>query len=250
MIMLKIYKGSQMPEYIVVLVEPKIEGNVGAIARAMMNFGLGKLVLVKPCEIGDVAEKRAMKALNILREAKTFDTLEEALTDVDFIVGTSGVETHGERRFIRIALDPAEASDKLVQMDGEVALLFGREDFGLLNEELKKCDMLVKIPSSEDYPILNISHAASILFYEVFKHKAEKKDIREASGYEREKLYEHFERLLDAIDYPEHKTERTKMMFRRLMGRATPSKWEFHALMGVISSATDRLTKKRSKPKD
>lgn len=238
-----------MPEYIVVLVEPKIEGNIGAVARSMMNFGLENLVLVKPCEIGDEAQKRAMKAIGILEGAVTYETLEESLKDVDFVVGTSGVETLGERRFIRIALDPEKASEKLGQMDGKVALLFGREDFGLLNEELKRCDMLLRIPSNDEYPILNISHAANILFYELYKHKVAKGKPREASGFEKEKLYEHFERLLDAIDYPEHKRERTRMMFRRLMGRATPSKWEFHAMMGVISSAADRLNRPKSRTK-
>ncbi len=239
-----------MPDYFVLLVEPKTEGNVGAVARSMMNFGLNELGLVNPCEIGDVAQKRAMKAIGILEGARTFDSLEEALADMDFVVGTSGVNTLGERRFIRIALTPEEASEKLSEMDGKIALLFGREDFGLLNEELKRCDMLLRIPSSEEYPILNISHAANILFYELFKHQSEKEKPREASGFEKEKLYEHFERLLDAISYPEHKKGRTKMMFRRLMGRATPSKWEFHAMMGVISSAADRLNRNKSKMKD
>ncbi|UCD93244.1 MAG: RNA methyltransferase [Methanobacteriota archaeon] len=237
---------SQMADYFVLLVEPKIEGNVGAVARSMMNFGLKELGLVNPCEIGDVAEKRAMKAIDILKEARKFDSLEEALEDVDFVVGTSGVETHGERRFIRIALDPEEASNKLSEVNGKVALLFGREDFGLLNEELTRCDMLLRIPSSEEYPILNISHAANIVFYELFKHKTLKEKPRKASGFEKEKLHEHFERLLDAINYPEHKRERTKMMFRRWVGRATPSKWEFHAMMGVISSAADRLLKSKN----
>ncbi|MCK5292439.1 MAG: RNA methyltransferase [Thermoplasmata archaeon] len=225
------------------MAEPKNEGNVGAVARAMMNFGVEDLILVNPCEIGVVAEKRAMRAIEILKSARTYETLEEALKEVDFVVGTSGVDTASDRRFIRIALGPDEASAKLAEMDGKVGLLFGREDFGLLNPELMKCDMLIRIPSSEDYPILNLSHAVSVVLYELFKPTAEKRERRKASGHEKEKLQEHFVKLLDAINYPEHKMERTKMMFRRLMGRATPSKWEFHALMGVIGEAAKRLDK-------
>jgi TrmH family RNA methyltransferase len=232
-----------MPQYVVVLAEPKNEGNIGAVARAMMNFGVEDLILVNPCEVGVVAEKRAMRAIDILKSARTYETLEEALKELDFAVGTSGVDTAGDRRFIRIALNPDQAAGKLAEMDGKVGLLFGREDFGLLNPELMKCDMLIRIPSSEDYPILNLSHAVSVVLYELFKPTAEKKERREASGHEKELLQEHFVKLLDAIDYPEHKMERTKMMFRRLMGRATPSKWEFHALMGVIGDAAERLEK-------
>jgi len=232
-----------VPEFHVILVEPKIEGNVGAIARSMMNFGLEKLILVNPCKIGSEAYSRAMHATSILDNAKTVPSLDEALKGMDFAVGSSSLDTSSEKKFLRIAMNPRTFSKDIRGVRGNIGLIFGREDYGLLNEELKRCDVLLKIPTSEEYPVLNIAHAASIIFYELFQNSKKERKRREASGLEKEKLYEVFAQLLDITNYPEHKKERTKIMFRRMMGRAYPSKWEFHALMGVFSGAIKKIKK-------
>src|SRR2546427_234215 len=109
------------------------------------------------------------------------------------------------------------------------------------HEELRRRDRLATIPASPEYPILTLSHAVTILLYELLAAKAVKRAKREASGMEKEKLHEAFESLLAATDYPPHKRARTQVMFRRLIGRAVPSKWEFHALMGVIQRAAKRI---------
>jgi TrmH family RNA methyltransferase len=231
-----------MPEFVVVLVEPKVEGNVGAIARSMANFGLSNLVLVKPCPIGDEAFKRAKHGRHILEGARQVASLEDALEGVDVVVGTTGVPTTSEKAFHRQALTPWEFATKVSSLQGRLALLFGREDYGLYNEELDMVDILVNVPCSPEYPVLNIAHAATILFYEL--HKSLWREVprpRLASGFEKARLFEAFGELLTAVRYPEHKRRRTEVMFRRLMGRAVPSKWEFHALMGVIRGATKTI---------
>jgi tRNA/rRNA methyltransferase len=225
----------------VVLVEPKNQGNVGAVARAMKNFGVRELVLVNPCRLGAEARQRAMKGIDILEGARRVGNLEAALKGADLLIGTSGIDTASEKRFARIAMTPRDCATRVAKFEGRVALLFGREDFGLLDEELRRCDVLVKIPAFPEYPILNLSHAATILLYELFAAKATRQSNREASGMEKEKLYEAFEALLSETDYPAHKRARTQVMFRRLLGRAVPSKWEFHALMGVLQRATKRI---------
>ena len=230
-----------MPDFEVVLVEPKIQGNIGAVARVMKNFGMEKLVLVNPCEIGEEAVKRAKWGKDVLYSARTVDTLDEALSSVDFVIGSSSVDTESEKKFARISSDPRESVEKVAGLDGTVAFLFGREDYGLLTDELAKCDMLVRIPANEDYPVLNISHAVAVLLYEIYLSKASKKETREASGKEKELLHDYFGQLLDVTNYPEHKKKRTAVMFRRMMGRAVPSKWEYHALMGVFSRTLKRL---------
>lgn len=230
-----------MPRIRVVLVEPKNEGNVGAVARAMKNFGAAELILVRPCALGDEARKRAMHGIDLLESARIAPSFAEALAGADLVVGTSGIDTASEKHFARIAIGPSEAADRLATLQGCVAVAFGREDFGLSEEEIAACDLLVKIPAAEEYPILNLSHAVAILLYELHRVQGTRRAIREASGLEKEKLHEAFAELLEATDYPPHKRARTKVMFRRLVGRAVPSKWEFHALMGAITRATKRI---------
>jgi TrmH family RNA methyltransferase len=232
----------------VVLVEPKNQGNVGAVARAMKNFGVEELVLVNPCPIGVEARQRAMHGADILEAAQVVADFDASIEDADFVVGTSGVDTESEKRFARIAVRPREFAEKIQQADGVVALLFGREDFGLLDAELRRCDLLVKVPTADAYPILNLSHAATILLYELFIGKAPTKTVRRISAVERERLHTALSDLLDATDYPAHKRPRTKIMVRRLLGRAVPSKWEFHALMGVFQRATKRIRRLEGKP--
>ena len=230
-----------MPTIRVVLVEPKNEGNVGAVARSMRNFGAEDLVLVNPCRLGTEARQRAMRGIEILEAARKVGDLNAALKDTDFVAGTSGVDTESEKRFARISVTPRDFASRLAKMDGRVSLLFGREDFGLLDEELRRCDLLITIPASSEYPILNLSHAVTILLYELLAAGAMQHRRREASGMEKEKLHDAFKSLLAETNYPAHKRARTQVMFRRLIGRAVPSKWEFHALMGVIQRATKRI---------
>lgn len=232
-----------MLDVAVVLVQPKNEGNVGAVARAMKNFGLRRLVLVDPCPIGDEAGKRAMHGADILAGARTVGSLEEALRGADLVAGTTGISTRSEKKFLRIALTPREFAERVRAMDGTLAILFGREDFGLLDEELERCDLLVSIPANPEYPVLNISHAAAVLLYELFA-RPRARGLRRASGREKEVLHRALADLMEASRYPPHKRGRTQVMFRRLVGRAVPSKWEFHALMGVLTRATKSIRRR------
>jgi len=227
-----------MPRFSIVLVEPQTAGNIGAVARLMGNFAFEKLYLVNPVQIDDEAEKRAMHADDILREAEIIEDYEELVSNFDMVVGTSGINTENEKKFLRKAEAPEELSRSISDHEGDIALVFGREDKGLNNKELMKCDRLVRIPASEDYPILNLSHAVCIVLYEIFKE--EKGDIvgkkdRSSEESERERLIRTFSDILEEIRFPEHKYEKTEVMFRRILGRASLTKWEYHRLMGVFS---------------
>ena len=233
-----------MPQVKVVLVRPRVDGNVGAVARSMANFGFHDLCMVDPCQLTDEAFKRAKHASYILRGARVVGSLEEAVADCFHVVGTSGIVTTGEKHYIRIPLTPKEFSERLEGVEDTVALVFGPEDTGLRQEELARCDMLVNIPSHEEYPVLNLSHAVTVVLYELYQRSIHVSSPRKASERERDKLYEFFDHLLDAIDYPEFRRERTSIMFRRLMGRAMPSRWEFHTIMGVFGDAA-KLIRRR-----
>ena len=228
-----------MPCIRIVLVEPLHDGNVGAIARAMKNFGLQELVLVRPCAVGEEAVKRSMHAVDVLKSARTVFTEEEALEGADYVVATSGIDTSNDKKFPRISMVPEAFAEKLKDFDGTVAILFGREDFGLDNDLVKRCDFLVTIPANPLYPIMNISHAAAVLFYVLHSRDAVRPGPKRASEMEVGRLNEYFSRLLDVIDYPEYKKVKTCVMFRRLMARAMPSTWEFHTLMGILDGAID-----------
>lgn len=236
-----------MAEYNVVLVEPKTPGNIGAVARLMKNFTFKRLILINPVEISEEARTRAMHAQDILEKVQIKYSLEETLKPFDIVVGTSGIRTDKEKIFVRKAESPENFAVETKDYEGSIALVFGREDSGLSNEELNLCDRLIKIPSSKEYPILNLSHAVGIILYEIFKAegveeiKIEDPKIDES---ERERVVRMFSDILDMMDYPEHKKRKTKIMFRRLLGRATTTKWEYHRLMGVLSEIKKYLDKK------
>jgi tRNA/rRNA methyltransferase len=234
----------------VILVEPKYSGNVGAIARSMMNFNVDRLILVNPCNLDDEAYARAVHATSILDSATVYDSFEKAATQVDFLVGTSAIFTNSEKKHIRIPTSLEDFVERIQQVDGTIGLVFGREDYGLLIEELSICDMLLTIPTSESYSSLNLSHAVSLVLYALFSAKESKNHLPVAphriDGNEKRMLLDSFASLLETIHYPDHKKDKTKVMFARMMGRALPSKWEYHTLMGVFQQAIKYNKKNRN----
>jgi len=235
-------------EIAVILVEPKYAGNVGAVARIMKNFGFSKLLLINPSFSldSDECRKFAMHAQEIIDNAELLQSFNEALKKMDFVVGTTSIESKNDKHHLRKAILARDFAKEIYKMEGKIGIAFGREDYGLLNEEIKKCDLLVKIPTSEQYPALNLSHAVCILLYELFIQKHEPMEIILANGKEKEKMYEFFDKLLDTINYPEYKKENTRILFRRVMGRAMLSKWEYHTLMGVFKKAIKAAEKQKS----
>jgi TrmH family RNA methyltransferase len=234
--------------FYIILVEPKNPGNIGAIARAMMNFDVDKLYLVNPCEMDNVCYARAMHATKILDDAKTFSCFEDAVKNLDYLVATSSIESKTDKRHLRNPLLLEDFAEKVPEVEGKVGLVFGREDYGLFNEEIAACDIMLKIPTSESYPSLNLSHAVTIVLYSLYLKKAYIPKRRRPMGpLEKKKLYQFFGQLLDDIDYPQHKKEHTKIMFKRIMGRAMPSKWEYHTLMGVFSKSLGKIKRNQGK---
>ncbi len=232
-----------MPDIRVILVAPKFEGNIGAIARSMANFDAKELYLVHPCAIGDDAYRRAKHGSDILDHAVTVDSIAEAVEGCFLIVGTTGIVTNGERNHVRVPISVRQLAERAKNYTEKIAILFGREDIGLLQDELTRCDVLVHIPSSEEYPVLNISHAATIVLYELFGTDIERPEP--ADEIEKERIFNFFDELLDNIEYPEHRREYTSVMFKRMIGRSVPSKTEYYTIMGVIGDANKLLTEKR-----
>lgn len=219
----------------VVLVEPEKEGNIGSIARSMKNFGLTELWLVSPqTSIGDEAYRYATRGTDILDKAKIVRTLSDALSGVDHVVGTTAIASKSTSNILRIAIDPAQLSSRLTESRGTTALVFGRESSGLTNTELQHCNIVVTIPASEDYNILNIAIAASIVFYELFKLRSVRPPPLEPSGQSVERLASIFADLARAADLPSHRRRLADRAFRNVLAKSLISRREVSLIMGVL----------------
>jgi len=228
-----------MTEFVVILLDPRIQGNVGAVARAMMNFGVSELRIVGGEPINENARQRAVHAQGILNDAAFFESFDESVSDLSLKVATTGVAPDNEKRHLRSHLELSEFSERAMGMEGRIGVVFGRENYGLYNDELKQCDIVMTIPTSDVYPVMNLSHAVSTVLYQLFidRYLAEEKEPvrREATRENMDRLFHRIDELLVRIDYAEHKRENTAIMIRRILGRAFMSNWEFHTLMGVFS---------------
>ncbi|MDX1802161.1 MAG: RNA methyltransferase, partial [Marinobacter sp.] len=146
----------------IVLVETSHSGNIGAVARAMKNMGLGNLWLVNPASFPDeTSYARAAGASDVLDHARVVGSLGEALDDCVLVMGTSA----RGRKVPWPVLPPPEAATQVLETapKGPVALVFGRENHGLSNEELQRCHYHIHIPSNPDYSSLNLAMAVQVM---------------------------------------------------------------------------------------
>ena len=226
----------------VVLVEPLYQGNVGSVARVMKNFGFSDLVLVNPCKLEGEARAMSSHARDVLENALITGSLAKAIEDANLVIGTTGITGLKQDEHLRLpAYEPREIKDKLKGMGGTVALLFGREDNGLTNDELKTCDMILSVPASNEYPIMNLSHAAAIVLYELSDARVGDKPL--AGQFDLKLLHEHIAEVLEDIGYPAHKKNKTLLMFKRILGRSQLIQRELQTLRGVLREIQRNLGK-------
>ncbi len=225
----------------IILVEPQGPLNVGSVCRVMMNFGLTDLRLVNPCRAYHSldARKMALSAQHMLKEAKLFDTLPQALADCHVAFGTT-------RRFGRYRNNfytPDTAGEKIADMDHfiQCALVMGREDNGLDTKELALCQHFVTIPTDDAFPSMNLSHALGIFLYEI--SKAMRNRISKplppkppATFEATEQMYGHIKEALCEIEFldpqnPDHLLR----TFRRIFGRAELIDRDVRIIRGLMS---------------
>jgi len=224
-------------------VEPEKEGNIGSIARSMSNFGLTHLWLVSPkTAIGDEAYRYATRGKEILEKAWIVETLSEALKGADHVVGTTAIVGTSSRNVLRTTLN-AELASRLAGTIGSVALLFGRESTGLNNRELEQCTMIVNIPANENYNVLNVATAASIVFYELHKVGHVRSRSLEPSQQSVERLASMFAQLATVADLPAHRRRLADRAFRNVLARSVISRREVSLVMGVL-----RKTRNKAQP--
>ncbi|HAT27810.1 MAG TPA: tRNA (cytosine(32)/uridine(32)-2'-O)-methyltransferase TrmJ [Gammaproteobacteria bacterium] len=231
----------------VVLVNTSHPGNIGACARAMKNMGISRLTLVQPADFpSGVAVGRAVSALDILENATVVESLEAAITDCALVIGASA----RSRKIPWPMLSPAQLGVKVVREleMNKVALVFGREDSGLNNDELQLCHFHVQIPADENYSSLNLAAAVMVICYELRKAGLDRKGIKDTAEdkfWDQEKatvkqvehFYQHLERVMIAIDFHDPENPRQLMQrMRRLFSRIRIDVMEMNILRGILSN--------------
>lgn len=234
----------------IILVNTSHPGNIGSAARAMKTMGLNELFLVTPQLFPHPkALEMASGAQDILERAQLCSTLHEAIADCSFVIGTSA----RMRTIPWPIVEPREMAAKVLQApaDSKVALLFGREQTGLTNEELHHCHLHVRIPVDEHYSSLNIAHAVQVIAYELRLASREQKlctdewDYRSATMDEMEKFFTHLQEVVIAIDFLKMNAPRQLMTrFRRFFLRARPDAMEVNIFRGMLTAIQESLAKK------
>ena len=229
----------------IVFVECETPGNIGFLARTMANFGLKNLVLINPPTLTPEAYYQATHGKYIVENALVYPSLDEFYQSkrIDFKIASTGV-AGGSYNLSRIPLRPEQLSES-ININNKIALLFGREGDGLSNKEIEDCDLCVSIPTDPSYPILNISHAAAIIFYELFKNKHEYavEGLEESSSLEKEYLIKDMTDLINGLDIPEHKKKNGLKTFKNIINRAFITGREAHTFKGILRRLKNKMEK-------
>jgi tRNA (cytidine32/uridine32-2'-O)-methyltransferase len=234
----------------VVLVGTAHPGNIGGAARAMKNMGLGRLYLAAPVEFPHrEATWRAVQATDLLDRAVVTRDLAEAVADCTLVIGTSA----RERRIQLPQLSPRRLGGLCTEAGPreEIALVFGREDSGLSNEELRLCHWHVHVPTSAAYPSLNLAAAVQLLSYELRMAALESEGQDPGETWDEplatvegvERFYEHLETTLVQVGFLNPAAPRQLMTrLRRLFNRVRLDQMELNILRGMLTEIQKRLT--------
>lgn len=246
----------------IVLVETSHPGNIGATARAMKNMTLSDLALVSPNlfpEGEGKAHARASGAKDVLYGATKYDSLSAAIADCDLVIGASA----RLRSVTWPELNPREMAEKIFSIGSQTssesqpvfkktAIVFGREDAGLTNDEMDLCQFLVHIPANSEYTSLNIAAAVQVLCYELHMtallHQGKiAKATNEhplATSQEIEYFYEHLEQTLVDIEFLNRGNPMQLMRrLRKLFNRSGLDKIEVNILRGILTAISRGLVK-------
>ena len=227
----------------IVLIDPSHPGNIGSVARAMKNMALSELTLVRPrCFPHAEANALAAGADDILSSARIADTVAEAISDCGFIAGT----TSRPRSYYWEFMTPRDVAGRIVALPEEnrAALLFGSERYGLANEDLQHCNVLVRIPANPEYCSLNLAMSVQLLAYEIFLAREQPRsrmqlELALAPSGDVEHFYAHLHQVLEEIDFGD-RTGHLMERLRRLFNRAQLDRNELNIMRGILSAVQGR----------
>ena len=231
----------------IVLVGTTHPGNIGAAARAMKNMGFRNLSLVKPKEFpSDVATYRSKAAKDILENALIFNNLQEAVVDCELVIGTSA----RDRKVPWPILSPKESAEEVSKSlkIHKIAIVFGREDRGLTNEELGLCNYHVHIPTDPEYSSLNLSQAVQILVYEIRMavlsddENQDYWDVELANNNQTEMLIQHMDELMQEVEFYDVDNPRKLLLrVRRFFKRSRIDVMETNIFRGLFATIQKKL---------
>jgi tRNA/rRNA methyltransferase len=239
----------QQPGPVVILVEPQLGENIGAAARAMANFGLGQLRLVKPRHAwpNPAAQKMASGADRILDAAVLFDTLETAIADCSLVLATTA-RAHDQAKPVIDAPEAARIAAPLIAAGQTVGIVFGRERIGLENHEVALADRIVTLPVNPAFASLNLAQAVAIVSYEWFKHATAGalpfSTPQRSPPASKEQLLSFFaalERELEKVEFfrPPDKRDTMQINLRNIFTRMQPTQQDIRTLHGVITAIAE-----------
>ena len=231
----------------IVLVDTIHPGNIGSVARAMKTMGLSRLSLVNPRVFpSDDAIALSGNATDVLKNAKIYKNIREAIKDSTFVYATSSRDRSIQWP-IKDAASAAKDIHAEVNNNKEVSIIFGKEDRGLTNDELENANRLIEIPANPIYPVLNLAMSVQIISYEIFKASSDIKlkewrDYPEVNSEQLQMLIDHFIDTaveIDVIDpdNPKKIISRIKRMFTRLQ----PDEMEASFMRGFLSGIKKKL---------
>ena len=225
----------------VILVEPNGPLNVGSVARLCSNFEVDELRIVSPkCDIFSLeAKKMALKGQKFLEHCKIFDDLQKAIFDCDLVLASCGRIDVSKDSFFQSSQDIFNWTVSFKKINN-LAIIFGREDRGLTNSELLLANKTFNIPTSQDNPSLNLSHAVSIVLYELNRSSKRKfnKELEEFNLASSKQIHDSFveiEEMLLEVGYLLKHTSKAKIAkFKTFILRANTSMHEINVLRGIV----------------
>ena len=236
-----------------ILIETSNSGNIGSVLRAMKTMGFKNLCLVNPKKFpSDEVKALAANAKDMIDDVVVVDTLDKALSDIDFVVGTSS-----RIRKVPWPNEPlntvAPQINKIIESKTNVGILFGREDRGLTNDELQRCNLHMHIPANEEYPVLNLAMAVQVVCYQIYVDSLSKNspvkndnwDVPKAKSNHVKRLIEHFISVAEELEVfnkgnPRQIGARIKRMFTRI----GLDEMEVNFLRGFLAATEEKLKNK------
>lgn len=237
----------------IILIETSNSGNIGSTLRAMKTMGFGSLCLVNPKEFpSEEVTALAANASDLIDSVQVVNSIEEALDGCNLVIGTSS----RDRKVPWPNESIASAAPKIIaeaDKNNTVAILFGREDRGLTNDELQRCNLHVHIPANEDYPVLNVAMSVQVVCYQLLISRAIDSEMKNSQHWDVpfaeanhvNRLVEHFTDVAEKLEvFNKGNPRQIGARIKRLFTRIGLDEMEVNFMRGFLAAVEKKLKDK------